>query len=417
MKNFNVYLVGGAVRDQLLGLPVQDRDWVVVGATPQDLLAQGFKTVGNDFPVFLHPQSGEEYALARTERKTAQGYHGFRFQTDQTVTLEADLLRRDLTINAIAQTADGTLIDPYHGQQDLQQKWLRHVSPAFAEDPVRILRVARFAARFAPLGFRVAPETLQLMHDMVIAGEVDTLVPERVWQEMGRALAEPAPECFFGVLRDCGAMRIILPELDRLFGVPQRADYHPEIDCGIHTLMVLQQAVRLSDEPMVRFAALTHDLGKGLTPADILPSHYGHEAVSQRLVRLLCERLRIPNRFRELAEHVAFYHTHIHKAAELNAKTVLKVLESTDAFRKPERFLQLLLACEADARGRLGFEHCPYPQADFYCRALVACQQVDSKAVVAAGFQGIKIKEEMHRRRLYAIKQCTNTTKESGNSP
>lgn len=407
MANIELYLVGGAVRDHLLGFEQQDRDWVVVGATPADLLARGFKPVGNDFPVFLHPQTGEEYALARTERKTAQGYHGFQFHTAPDVRLEDDLIRRDLTINAMAQASDGSIIDPYGGQRDLQARLLRHVSPAFAEDPVRILRVARFAARFAPLGFTVAPETQQLMREMVAAGEVDALVPERVWQEMVRALAEPAPDCFFEVLRECGALAVLFPEINQLFGVPQRADYHPEIDCGIHTLMVLQQAVKLSPDPEVRFAALTHDLGKGVTPADILPSHYDHEAASRRLVIALCERYKIPNRFRELAEHVAQYHTHIHKGFELLPKTLLKVLEATDAFRKPERFLQLLLACEADSRGRLGFEDRPYPQAAFYRTLLAACQAVDIQAIMQDGFQGIHIKEELHKRRCDAVRSAS----------
>lgn len=407
MANIELYLVGGAVRDHLLGFEQQDRDWVVVGATPADLLARGFKPVGNDFPVFLHPQTGEEYALARTERKTAQGYHGFQFHTAPDVRLEDDLIRRDLTINAMAQASDGSIIDPYGGQRDLQARLLRHVSPAFAEDPVRILRVARFAARFAPLGFTVAPETQQLMREMVAAGEVDALVPERVWQEMVRALAEPAPDCFFEVLRECGALAVLFPEINQLFGVPQRADYHPEIDCGIHTLMVLQQAVKLSPDPEVRFAALTHDLGKGVTPADILPSHYDHEAASRRLVIALCERYKIPNRFRELAEHVAQYHTHIHKGFELLPKTLLKVLEATDAFRKPERFLQLLLACEADSRGRLGFEDRPYPQAAFYRTLLATCQAVDIQAIMQDGFQGIHIKEELHKRRCDAVRSAS----------
>ncbi|MGB3916203.1 MAG: multifunctional CCA addition/repair protein, partial [Thiothrix litoralis] len=405
MNEIKTYLVGGAVRDPLLGLSLKDRDWVVTGATPADLLQQGFKPVGNDFPVFLHPKTGEEYALARTERKTAKGYHGFQFHAATDVTLEQDLARRDLTINAMAQDEQGTLIDPYGGQSDLQQRLLRHVSAAFAEDPVRILRVARFAARFAPLGFQVAEETRQLMQNMVAAGEVDALVPERVWQETVRALSEPAPERFFEVLRDCGALRVLFPEVDRLFGVPQPAQYHPEIDCGIHTLLVLQQAVKLSAAPEVRFAALTHDLGKGLTPADILPSHHGHELVSRELTTQLCDRLKIPTRFRELAEHVAEQHGRIHKALELRPKTFLKVLETTDAFRKPERFEQLLLACEADAKGRTGFEERPYPQAERFREVLAACQQVDVQAVIQAGFQGVQIKEEVHRRRVEATRE------------
>lgn len=405
MNEITRYLVGGAVRDQLLGLPIKDRDWVVTGVTPADMLQQGFKPVGSDFPVFLHPQTSEEYALARTERKTAKGYHGFQFHAATDVTLEQDLARRDLTINAMAQDASGKLIDPYGGQADLQQGLLRHVSAAFSEDPVRILRVARFAARFAPLGFQVASETQRLMQDMVAAGEVDALVPERVWQETVRALAEPEPARFFEVLRGCGALAVLFPEVERLFGVPQPAQYHPEIDCGIHTLLVLQQAAQLSAAPEVRFAALTHDLGKGLTPADILPSHHGHERLSRELTTQLCERLKIPNRFRELAEHVAEQHGRIHKALELQAKTVLNVLEVTDAFRKPERFEQLLLACEADSKGRTGFENRPYPQATYFREALRACQQVEVQTVIQAGFQGVQIKEELHRRRIAVIKQ------------
>ncbi|WP_349675739.1 MULTISPECIES: multifunctional CCA addition/repair protein [unclassified Thiothrix] len=406
MNELKTYLVGGAVRDQLLGLPVKDRDWVVTGATPADLLQRGFKPVGNDFPVFLHPQTSEEYALARTERKTAKGYHGFQFHTAPEVTLTEDLARRDLTINALAQDADGQVIDPFGGQADLQARVLRHVSPAFSEDPVRILRVARFAARFATLGFTVADETRQLMQTMVAAGEVDALVPERVWQETGRALSEPVPARFFEVLRECGALRILFPELDRLFGVPQPPQHHPEIDCGIHTLLVLQQAVQLSTDPEVRFAALCHDFGKGLTPPDILPSHHGHEPVSRQLTTELCQRLRVPNRFRELAEHVAEYHGHIHKARELRPQTILKVLEATDAFRKPARFAQLLLACEADSRGRSGFENRPYPQADIFRQALAACLQVDVTTIVQQGFKGMQIREETHRQRVHAIKQA-----------
>lgn len=415
MKNIQYWLVGGAVRDRLLNLPVQDRDWVVTGATPDDLLNQGFKTVGSDFPVFLHPQTGEEYALARTERKTAKGYHGFQFHASPDVSLEEDLARRDLTINAMAQDEQGTLIDPYGGQADLQQKILRHVSPAFNEDPVRILRIARFAARFAELGFQVAAETQQLMRDMVAAGEVDALVPERVWQETVRALGEPTPARFFEVLRDCGALRVLFPEIERLFGVPQPAQYHPEIDCGIHTLLVLQQAVKLSADPEVRFAALCHDLGKGLTPAEILPSHYGHEAVSKTLTTALCERLKVPVRFRELAEHVAAFHGHIHKARELRAPTVLKVLEATDAFRKPARFEQLLLACEADARGRTGFEERAYPQANWFRQMLAASQQVDVQAVIRAGFQGEQIRAQLHQRRADAIRQIQQHLDIGGN--
>jgi len=406
MQKIQYYLVGGAVRDRLLGLPIKDRDWVVTGASPEDLSKRGFRAVGNDFPVFLHPRTNEEYALARTERKTTKGYHGFQFHTAPDVSLPDDLARRDLTINALAEDAEGNILDYYGGQADLQNRILRHVSAAFAEDPVRILRVARFSARFAPLGFTIAPETRQLMRGMVAAGEADALVPERVWQETERALAEPAPARFFEVLRGCGALKVLFPELDRLFGVPQPAQHHPEIDCGIHTLMVLQQAVKLSAAPATRFAALTHDLGKGLTPADILPSHYGHEQRSRTLVTALCGRLRAPTRFRELAEQVAQYHTHVHTVAKLRAKTVLEVLEATDAFRKPERFEQLLLTCEADSKGRTGFEERAYPQAQQFRQLLAACQEVDVQAVVQAGFEGAQIRAELHRRRIHALQRA-----------
>lgn len=399
------YLVGGAVRDALLNRPIKDRDWVVVGSTPQQLLQQGFKAVGKDFPVFLHPKTGEEYALARTERKTSRGYHGFQFTTSPDVSLEEDLLRRDLTINAMAQDNQGDIIDPYGGQQDLKARLLRHVSPAFQEDPVRILRLARFQARLSSYGFQVAAETLQLMQDMVAAGEVDALVPERVWQETQSALTEAHPEQFFQVLRACGALEILFPELDRLFGIPQNPQWHPEIDCGEHTLLVLQQACQLSSAPEIRFAALTHDLGKGLTPQTDLPSHPGHEQRSRDLTTALCERLRIPNRYRQLAEHVASYHGHSHKAFKLSAESILAMFEAADAFRKPERFTQFLIACEADSRGRLGAEQQPYPQAPFLQQLLTECQQVDVQSIIRDGFQGVQIKEELHQRRLQKIQK------------
>lgn len=395
-----VYKVGGAIRDRLLGLPVKDCDWVVVGATPAEMEAQGYTMVGRDFPVFLHPGTHEEYALARTERKVAAGYHGFTVEASPEVTLEEDLARRDLTINAMAEDDEGHIIDPYNGQQDLRQGILRHVSPAFSEDPVRILRVARFAARF---DFRIAPETLELMQHMVVAGEVGALVPERVWAELERALGESHPQRFIGVLRECGALVVLFPEIDCLFGIPQPARYHPEIDTGDHVLRVLRIAEALSEDTRVRFAALVHDLGKGATPKGQWPHHRGHEERGVRLVRALCERLRIPNDYRELAEQVARHHLHCHRAFELRADTVLKILQELDAFRRPERFARFLLVCEADARGRKGLETQPYPQAGYLRRVLAAAQAVDSSEIIAAGFSGKAIGEELQHRRVAAI--------------
>ncbi|HRG49893.1 MAG TPA: multifunctional CCA addition/repair protein, partial [Pseudomonadales bacterium] len=354
------YLVGGAVRDQLLGLPVHERDWVVTNATPEQMLAQGYTPVGKDFPVFLHPETHEEYALARTERKTAPGYHGFIFHADPSVTLEQDLYRRDLTINAIAQDSDGKLFDPYGGQKDLQQKILRHVSSAFAEDPVRILRLARFAARFHHLGFSISDETLALMRNMVASGEVSALTAERVWRECERALGERNPQVFFAVLRQCGALAVIFPEVDALFGVPQSPQHHPEIDTGIHTLMALEQCAKLTDNTQARFATLCHDLGKALTPTDVLPRHIGHEGKSKPLVLALCERLGAPTEYRDLAVLTAVYHTHCHRALTLRATTLLELFENLDLFRRPQRLEPFLMACEADARGRTGFEQCDY---------------------------------------------------------
>lgn len=402
------YLVGGAVRDKLLGFPVKDRDWVVTGATPDEMLELGYSPVGKDFPVFLHPRTHEEYALARTERKTAAGYHGFQFHTDENVTLKQDVIRRDLTINALAEDDEGNILDYVGGQQDLKDRLLRHVSPAFAEDPVRILRIARFAARFAPHGFSVAKSTMQLMHKMVNQGEVDALVAERVWQEMSQALAEPSPEVFIEVLRECGALKVLFPEIDRLFGVPQPEEHHPEIDTGIHTLMVLQQACILSDDPVIRFAALTHDLGKGTTPKKILPHHYDHEERGFHLVQQLCERYKIPNKYRQLAEITARYHTHCHRAFEIRPRTLLKVLNATDAFRKPERFDKFLLACTADSHGRPGYENYDYAQAPFFALAREKAAMVDVQAVIEAGFEKEKIAEELYRRRLDVIKQERN---------
>ena len=375
-----IYLVGGAVRDALLEYPFHERDWLVVGATVDEMLQQGYQQVGKDFPVFLHPQSKEEYALARTERKTAPGYQGFEVYASPEVTIEEDLSRRDLTINAIAQDEKGNIIDPYKGLEDLEKKYLRHVSSAFCEDPVRILRVARFAARYAHLGFKVADETMQLMVSMVQQGEVNALVPERVWQEMHKALSEQHPEVFFEVLRECGALQIILPEIDNLFGVPQPEQYHPEIDTGVHTLLVLQQAVLISHDVAMRFAALCHDLGKALTPKDKWPSHYGHEAAGVPLVKNLCQRLRIPNEYRELALITAEFHLHTHRALEMKESTLLKALERLDCVRKPERFEKFIQACTADIHGRPGFENEDYPQADYMRKAAELMSQFDGAA-------------------------------------
>ncbi len=400
-----IYLVGGAVRDRLLGLPVKDNDWVVTGASPEEMLKAGFIPVGKDFPVFLHPKTGEEYALARTERKSGKGYHGFHFHAADDVTLEQDLQRRDLTINALAEDTEGNLIDSTGGKEDLQQRLLRHVSPAFAEDPVRILRIARFLARFSYLGFRIADETMLLMKTIVDNGEVDALVAERVWQETSRALSEPNPEKFIETLHECGALKRLFPEIERLFGVPQPEHHHPEIDTGIHTLLVLQQACLLSTEPEVRFAALTHDLGKGTTEKDILPHHYGHEGRGYYLVKALCNRYKAPKAYKQLAEITTQYHTHVHRAFEVKPKTLLKVLESTDAFRRPERFLQFLQVCIADSRGRPTYEDNPYPQADFFKLLLEKVAEVDVKEIVDAGFKGIQIREQLHQKRMVLVKK------------
>jgi tRNA nucleotidyltransferase (CCA-adding enzyme) len=398
-----VYLVGGAVRDGLLGLTVKERDWVVVGSTREELARLNYREVGRDFPVFLHPDSHEEYALARLERKTGPGYRGFAVEFGPEVTLEEDLARRDLTINAIAQAADGTLVDPYGGRRDLEARVLRHVSEAFVEDPVRVLRVARFAARFAPLGFKVAPQTMDLMRAMVERGEVNALVSERVWQETEKALRESAASEFFRVLRDCGALKIIYPEVDALYGVPQPPQWHPEIDTGIHTLMVLDQAARMSPDPKVRFAALVHDLGKGTTPPAEWPSHRGHEERSVSLIDALCERLRVPGDYRDLSVIVARYHGNVHRAFELRPKTILEILEKTDAFRRPERFSQALLACEADSRGRLGLESVAYPQRTYLQAARDAAALIKPTAEDIALKDGAKIAARLHDARLHAI--------------
>lgn len=397
-----IYLVGGAVRDQLLGYPVKDRDYVVVGATVDDMLQQGYSQVGKDFPVFLHPQTKAEYALARTERKLGRGYKGFEVYATPDVSLVDDLRRRDLTINAMAQNEDG-LVDPYGGMRDLQAKVLRHVSVHFKEDPLRILRLARFAARYAHLGFTVASETMSFMAEMVDSGELSTLTAERVWQEVSRSLAEPSPEVFFNVLRQCGALAAILPEIDALFGVPQPEKHHPEIDTGLHTMMVLQQAVLLTDSPEVRFAALTHDLGKALTPAESWPSHHGHEKKGLTALKTLAARVRLPNDFTELAAKVMEFHGHAHRAFELKAVTLLKVLESIGAFRQASKLDDFLLACEADSKGRLGFETREYPQAEWLKDVYRVANNVSAKEFVEQGLKGKHIGEAISKERLRLI--------------
>ncbi|NUT16177.1 MAG: multifunctional CCA addition/repair protein [Cupriavidus sp.] len=405
-----VYAVGGAIRDELLGKPSQDRDYVVVGATPAEMEAAGYRPVGKDFPVFLHPRTQEEYALARTERKTAMGYKGFAFYCEPDVTLEDDLIRRDLTINAMARAVDadgnltGPVIDPHGGQRDLAARRFRHVSDAFAEDPVRILRLARFAARFHD--FNVAAETMRLMREMVAAGEVDALVPERVWQELARGLMEARPSRMFEVLRECGALARLLPELERLWGVPQRADFHPEVDTGVHVMMVIDCAAALDAPLPVRFAALVHDLGKGTTPADVLPRHIGHELRSVKLLEEVCARLRVPNECRDLALVVAREHGHIHRSLELGAAAVVRLLERCDALRKPARFAQALQACEADKRGRKGFEHSDYPQAARLLAAREAAASVDAGAIARACADDVaQIKDRVHAARVEAVAQ------------
>ncbi|MFA6921355.1 MAG: multifunctional CCA addition/repair protein [Gallionella sp.] len=397
-----VYCVGGAVRDRLLGLPVTDHDWVVVGSTPEAMVAQGYQPVGRDFPVFLHPVTHEEYALARTERKTARGYKGFKVYAAPDVTLEQDLLRRDFTVNAIAEDSDGNLIDPHLGMDDLRAGILRHVSSAFNEDPVRILRGARFAARF---GFQIAPQTLILMRDMVNNGEVDALIPERVWQEVARALMEKKPSRFFTTLRSCGALAKIMPEVDALFGVPQPEKYHPEIDCGIHTLLVIDDAARHDYALEVRFAALTHDLGKGTTPVDILPRHIGHELRGVDLVKTLTERLRATGECRDLALITARYHGDIHRAMELRSDTIIRLFQSTDAWRRPGRFAMLLQACASDARGRWGNEHDPYPQADYLLQLLAVARAVNAGEIARMCPDSGTIPAAVQQARISAIEK------------
>lgn len=410
-----IYMVGGAVRDKLLGRPVNDHDWVVVGATPEQMLAQGYLPVGRDFPVFLHPETREEYALARTERKSGRGYRGFVVQSSPDVTLEEDLSRRDLTINSIASSTDESgatrLFDPYHGEKDLRARVLRHVTDAFREDPVRILRVARFAARFTD--FTVAPETMQLMREMVAHGEVDHLVAERVWQELARGLMEEQPSRMFEVLRGCGALAVLLPEVERLWGVPQRAEYHPEVDTGVHLMMVLDMAARLQAPLTVRFACLAHDLGKGTTAADVLPRHIGHEERSAELLKDVAERLRVPVDCRETAEVVAREHGHIHRSADLSAAALVRLLERCDAIRKPERFAEVLLACECDARGRLGFEESAYPQRPRLLAVLAAVQSVVTREIAAQaaarGQSGPQVGALIHQARVEAVAQWLHT--------
>lgn len=399
-----IYKVGGAVRDRLLGQPVTDIDWLVVGATVEEMLAQGFRPVGDDFPVFLHPQTGEEYALARTERKSGQGYGGFTFFASPDVSVEDDLIRRDLTINAMAEDAQGQLYDPYGGQRDLEARLLRHVSPAFAEDPLRVLRVARFAARYAPLGFRVADETLALMRQLSESGEMQALTAERSWKEISRALMEPRPDVFFQVLRDCGALAELLPEVDALFGVPQTALHHPEIDTGVHVLMVLQQCATHTQPLTVRWASLLHDLGKGSTPAADWPRHIAHEVRGLKQVRAVNARYKAPKDCQELALLVCEYHTHGHRALELKASTLLELLQSFDAYRRPQRFAEFVAACEMDARGRLGFEQRDYPQASYLLGAANAARAVPVQPLLEQGFKGAELGAALQRERLQALK-------------
>jgi tRNA nucleotidyltransferase (CCA-adding enzyme) len=400
-----IFLVGGAVRDQLLQLKVKDRDYVVIAANPEKLLKLGFQQVGKDFPVFIHPKTGDEYALARTERKKGSGHNGFECYAGQDVTLTEDLKRRDLTINAIAQSPQGELIDPYHGLQDIQTKTLRHISAAFSEDPLRVLRVARFAARFYDLGFIIAPETLDLMCSLSTSGELNYLTAERVWQETAKALKTDNPQIYFQVLRDCGALALLFPEIDVLFGVPAPKKWHPEIDTGIHTLMVVQQSVKLSDSLAFRFACLVHDLGKALTPKEFWPSHKGHGELGVQRINNLCQRLKIPNECRELACLVSKHHTLIHKGLELKAATLVTLMDQNDAWRKPERFWQMLQCCVADSKGRTGFEEKDYPSADYIWRAFQVAQLVDVQPIIKQGYKGAEIKAQLQDARIQTVEQ------------
>ncbi|PHI29269.1 multifunctional CCA addition/repair protein [Budvicia aquatica] len=403
------YLVGGAVRDQLLGLPTHEYDWVVVGATPQEMLTQGYQQVGKDFPVFLHPETHDEHALARTERKSGSGYTGFICHADPEVTLEQDLLRRDLTINAIAQDSDGSLIDPYHGRRDLELRILRHVSPAFSEDPLRVLRIARFAARFHLLGFTIAPETQALMKQIVNSGEIANLTPERVWKETEKALSTQSPQVFFQVLRDCGALAVLFPEIDNLFGVPAPEKWHPEIDTGVHVLMVLEVAAQLSDDVDIRFSALLHDVGKGLTPKEEWPHHHGHGLAGVRLVENICQRFKIPTSTRELARLVSEFHDQIHTIYKLRASTLLNLFNTIDVWRKPSRLEQMALVSEADYRGRAGWQNRAYPQADYLKQAYAVANSVSVKDIVDAGYTGAEIKNQLNQRRTSVLAQWKET--------
>lgn len=399
-----IYRVGGAIRDQILGLPVKDTDWVVTGSTPEAMIKAGYQPIGKDFPVFLHPHSKEEYALARTERKIAQGYAGFSFNTNPEITIEQDLARRDLTINAIAEDDQGNLIDPFNGNLDIQNRVLRHVSEAFVEDPVRVLRVARFAARFAHLGFSIADETQQLIHAIGESGELDALVPERVWSELVRALGENDPQVFFTSLRDCQVLHYLFPEIDNLFGVPQTAKFHPEVDTGIHLMMALKKSAELAQDDDVRFAVLTHDLGKANTPDDILPGHHGHEQRGVKLTRNFCKKWRVPKAYSELALMTCEFHTHIHRAYELNPNTLLKLFIQTDIFRRPERFEKMTQACLADARGRTNFENDPYPQAAYATRLKDKLNDLDISEVLESGKQGKELGQAIYNFRLQYLK-------------
>ncbi|WP_409440204.1 multifunctional CCA addition/repair protein [Psychromonas sp. GE-S-Ul-11] len=403
-----VFLVGGAVRDKLLDIEVKDRDFVVTNSTPDNMLAKGFTQVGKDFPVFLHPTTAEEYALARTERKQGIGYTGFTCYAGEDVTLEDDLARRDLTINAIAQATDGELIDPYRGQQDLADKVLRHISPAFSEDPLRVLRVARFAARFAQLGFSIAPETMLLMSDIAASGELQSLTPERVWIETEKALRTDSPQVYFQVLRDCGALATLFPEIDNLYGVPAPKRWHPEIDTGIHTLMVVEQACLLSDSVAFRFACLVHDLGKALTPESEWPSHKGHGIKGLAVIKKFCKRLKVPNECRDLALLVSEHHTNIHSAFELRASTMVGIMDKCDAWRKPQRFQQMLQCCVADSKGRTGFELLPYPTADYMWQAFQQALTADIQAIIKQGFQGQEIRNKLQQQRIDLVQDFKN---------
>ncbi len=399
-----IFLVGGAVRDKLLKYPVKEQDWVVIGTSPQQMLEQGFTQVGKDFPVFLHPDTKEEYALARTERKSGQGYYGFDINANKNITLEEDLKRRDLTINAMAMDQQGQIIDPYNGQSDLHNKVLRHVSSAFSEDPLRVIRVARFAARYHHLGFKIAPETQELMQQIVQTDEIKILPGERIWKETVRALAEQSPHVYFEVLRNCDGLKYWFAELDKLWGIPNPIEWHPEIDTGIHTMMVMEQVSKLSPEPMTRFAALCHDLGKGETPEYLWPKHRGHEKAGIAVIEQLCERIKAPSNYSQLAKITSEFHLQVHQLSQLKPNTIVKLLIRTDAFRKPEQFQQFLHACEADYKGRTGFENRDYPQAKQLKQALSACQQIDTQQLIKQGYQGKKLGDAIHQARIKVVK-------------